>query len=194
MTIRFQKEPQSTREILMQGISDLERVRGDGITERGGNQKATSPIRIYSLGLGELASGRRVDAAEPTGWYYFVVSGEEIESLEVNETDLGGGQRFAGAASDQETSSLVQAIGFAETREKVIDTDFEIRLLRIQGIYATCVWLKSTNKESEDLFVLVNTISDNLHSERTYSAQQLFSRMTEMAVRQIRHDDSPGKP
>ena len=190
MTIRLTKEPSKTRRVFIQGIDDLDRARNGGVAERGPAKKAAQPIRAYCIELADLAKSVGTNGAKPSGWQYFVVSPDQtIEAIEINESADGQAQ-FAGTSGEDETKSLLHAIRAAENLHEDSPLEFEMRVLRIQGLYITCIWL-SSNDPSSDQFILCDSVAPTLVKNEAYTFGQILPKLEAMAIQRLRQNDLP---
>jgi hypothetical protein len=111
------------------------------------------PHQIFSLGLADLASGKGLEAAKPTGWRYLVQSGENaLASAETAGTPAGPEHVFSAFNSGRLVASTAEAIRTAQRLPHPKQGSFEPRLLRVPGLYFTAVWVHDT-QGGDDLLI-----------------------------------------
>ncbi|MDP9865779.1 MULTISPECIES: hypothetical protein [Streptosporangium] len=105
--------------------------------------EVSTPHQVFTIGLDDITSGAGLAAAQPVGWRYLVTAGGEVlASAETAQAPDGTPQppqfnegRFAAA-----TATAVHAARALPILEKAA---FELRLLRIPGLYLMALWLHS---------------------------------------------------
>ena len=93
------KPPQQALDAMHSTFLDLSRNRAfrtPALRNATGPLQLTEPQQVFTLGLSDLAAGKGLDAARPTGWRYLVQEGDNV--LASAETVAGprGGAGFLG--------------------------------------------------------------------------------------------------
>ncbi|MEV0647999.1 hypothetical protein AB0I28_22305 [Phytomonospora sp. NPDC050363] len=103
----------------------------------------STPHRIYTLGLDDIAAGHGLDQARPGGWRFLVEDdGALIASAETSEADDGTHEltQFTEGPFVAATDNAVKAI---RGLPQLAVGGFELRLLRIPALYVMALWLHS---------------------------------------------------
>jgi hypothetical protein len=138
------------------------------------------PHQIFSLGLTDLVSGRGLEAAKPTGWRHLVQSGENaLASAETALTPAGSDHVFSAFNSGRLVASTVEAIRTAQQLPRVKQGSFELRLLRVPGLYFTAVWLRDT-QGTDDLLIPLEP-SPGVATGKPVPAAPLLKELTSKA-------------
>lgn len=101
----------------------------------------TTPHRVFTMGLDDVASGAGLDRAQPGGWRYLVEDGGQlIASAEATERDDGGFElsQFTEGPFVAATDKAVKAV---RKLPQLAAAGFELRLLRIPALYMMALWL-----------------------------------------------------
>jgi hypothetical protein len=94
------------------------------------------------MGLDDLVAGRGLAAARPTGWLYLVQEGDKVlASAEAVRTGTGDDHVFSAFNEGRFVASTADAIRTARGLPEVRQDGFELRLLRVPGLYVTALWL-----------------------------------------------------
>jgi hypothetical protein len=140
----------------------------------------TQPHQIFSLGLSDLASGKGLEAAKPTGWRYLVQSGENaLASAETAVTPAGPEHVFSAFNSGRLVASTVEALRTAQQLPHAKQRSFEPRLLRVPGLYFTAVWLHDT-QGADDLLIPLEP-SPGVATGKPVPAAQLLKELASKA-------------
>jgi hypothetical protein len=120
-----------------------------------GPLELTHPHQVFTLGLADLAAGKGLEAARPTGWRYLVQEGGNVlASAETVTTGPGGGQIFAAFNEGPFVASTAEAIQAAQATQQVSQSAYELRLLSVPGLHVMALWLHDT-KGTADTDLLV---------------------------------------
>jgi hypothetical protein len=138
------------------------------------------PHQVFSLGLADLVSGRGLEAAKPTGWRYLVQSGENaLASAETAVTPAGPEHVFSAFNSGRLVASTAEAIRTAQRLPRVNQGSFELRLLRVPGLYFTAVWVHDT-QGTDDLLIPLEP-SPGVATGKPVPAAPLLQELTSKA-------------
>jgi len=130
-------------------------VRLPELRNQPGTLALAQPHQIFSLGLADLAAGKGLEAAKPTGWRYLVQSGENaLASAETAVTPAGAEHVFSAFNSGRLVASTVEAIRTAQGLPHVSQGSFELRLLRVPALYFTALWMHGAQGTDDILIPL----------------------------------------
>ncbi|HTS61031.1 MAG TPA: hypothetical protein VMH28_03350 [Candidatus Acidoferrales bacterium] len=133
----------------------------------------TEPHQIFSLGLNDLAAGRALEGAKPTGWRYLVRDTENVLASAETAIREGGAEHvFSAFNASAAVASTVRALQTARGLPEVRGGSFEQRLLRIPALYFTALWMHST-QGGEDLLVPLEPSPDVPIGQAVPAAQLL---------------------
>jgi hypothetical protein len=125
-----------------------------------GELTLAQPHQIFSLGLADLAGGKGLEAAKPTGWRYLVqAGGNTLAAAETALAPAGEEHVFSAFNSGRLVASTVEAIRTVQALPQVSQAYFELRLLRIPGLYFTALWVHDP-KGTDDLLVPLDPSPD----------------------------------
>jgi hypothetical protein len=101
----------------------------------------TEPHQVFTLGLTDLAAGKGLDAAKPTGWRYLVQEGDNV--LASAETVAGPREEqvFSAFNESRFVDSSAKAMRAVREFPEVGQGGFELRLLQLPGLYVQALWL-----------------------------------------------------
>ena len=120
-----------------------------------GTLALAQPHQIFSLGLTDLAAGKGLDAATPTGWRYLVQSGDNaLASAETAVTPAGPEHVFSAFNSGRLVASTVEAIRTAQGLPQMVQGSFELRLLRVPALYFSALWMHGAQGTDDVLIPL----------------------------------------
>jgi hypothetical protein len=120
-----------------------------------GQLALAQPHQIFSLGLADLAAGKGLEAAKPTGWRYLVQAGENsLASAETAVTPATSEHVFSAFNSGRLVASTVEAIRTAQGLPEVGRGSFELRLLRVPALYFTALWMHGAQQNDDVLIPL----------------------------------------
>ncbi len=118
-----------------------------------GPLQLTEPHQVFTLGLTDLAAGKGLDAAKPTGWRYLVQQGDNVlasaESIVVGPANE---HVFSAFNEGRFVASSASAIRAVREIPEVGRGGFELRLLNVPGLYVLALWLHAA-QGSGDLLV-----------------------------------------
>jgi hypothetical protein len=135
------------------------------------------PLQVFTLGLNDLAAGKDLQAAKPSGWLFLVQDGDQtLASAESVPTGKGDEQVFSALNEGRFVASTAEAIGTARGMPEVNQDDFEPRLLRVPALYVTALWLHKS-KGGGDLLVPLAPSPVNTPTGRPVPASQLIEEL-----------------
>jgi len=144
MPLRVPEPPRQVVDIVQSTFQTMIKtgsVRLPELRNPPGQLALAQPHQIFSLGLADLAAGKGLEAAKPTGWRYLVQSGENaLASAETAVTTAGPGHVFSAFNSGRLVASTVEAIRTAQGLPEVGQGSYDLRLLRVPALYFTALW------------------------------------------------------
>ncbi len=116
--------------------------RSPALRNATGPLQLTEPQQVFTLGLDDLVADRGLAAAKPTGWRYLVQEGDKVlATAETATTGPGGDHVFSAFNEGRLVASNADAIRTARALPEVSRGRFELRLLRVPGLYVTALWI-----------------------------------------------------
>jgi hypothetical protein len=152
----------------------------------------STPHRVFTAGLDELARGDALDsAALPTGWRFLIDEGAEpVAAAEVQDTT-----RAAAPAQVTEGPFVAEtATGLSAARElpTVRDTDFELRFLRVPALHLVAIWLSAPGRD--DVLIPLDPAPDPFEAGRAYDAPDFVSAAQSLAQSTLDAHESGERP
>lgn len=116
--------------------------RSPALSKATGPLQLVEPLQVFTLGLNDLVASRNLEAAKSTGWLFLVQDGDNtLASAEAVPTGTGDEQVVSAFNEGRFVGSIADAIRSARGLPEVSKDDFELRLLRVPGLYVTALWL-----------------------------------------------------
>jgi hypothetical protein len=141
-----------------------------------------APHDIYNLPLSALVESAKPDSAEQVGRRCLVTSqGEPIATVELPDPD---GESGIVTTHGPFTKSTAEAVGSVESSSEVADGEYDLRMLRVPGIYLMALWLKDRQGQ-DDIFVPLSPAPAGLEAGARYSWDDLQAQLKEPATRVI---------
>lgn len=145
-----------------------------------------APHDVYSLGLRDLAEGASLDAATVDGRRFIVMDGDKpIASAEL--ADQGRGSGFQ-ATEGPYVESTAAALERADEDPELAEDDYEIRVLRIPGLYVMALWLKH-EQGGTDVLIPLDPAPAPLEPGRKYGPVEILSALAEPARARLAADE-----
>ena len=137
-----------------QAFADSGTFRLPALRNATGPLQLTQPHQVFTLGLADLAAGRGLEAAEPSGWRYLVQEGDNaLAAADTVATGPGNEYVFSAFNEGRFVTSTAQAIQAAQAIPEVSQGDFELRLLHVPGLHVMALWLHDVKGNASDLLV-----------------------------------------
>ncbi len=151
------KPPQQALDAMHSTFLDLSRNRAfrtPALRNATGPLQLTEPHQVFTLGLTDLAAGKGLNAAKPTGWRYLVQEGDNV--LASAETVVGprGEQVFSAFNEGRFVDSSAKAMRAVGESPGVAQGGFELRLLNVPGLYVLALWLHDMQGQGDFLVPL----------------------------------------
>lgn len=104
--------------------------------------RTSQPLRVFSLGLGDITDQNFLAKATPVGWRYLVVRGEPVALADLKHTSPAGDQlAFSRLTHGVLAQRLAQAAQLADDTYRQSPETFEVRILEIPALYVGALWL-----------------------------------------------------
>jgi hypothetical protein len=151
------KPPQQALDAVHSTFLDLNKNRAfrtPALRNATGPLQLTEPHQVFTLGLSDLAVGKGLDAAKPSGWRYLVQEGDNV--LASAETVAGprGEQIFSAFNESRFVDSSAKAMRAVREFPEVAQGGFELRLLNVPGLYVQALWFHETQGQGDFLVPL----------------------------------------
>jgi hypothetical protein len=138
------KPPQQALDAVNSTFLNLSRshaFRTPALRNAAGPLQLTEPHQVFTLGLTDLAAGKGLDAAKPTGWRYLVQEGDNVVASAETVAGPGGEQIFSAFNEGRFVDSSAKAMRTVRDFPEVLQGGFELRLLSVPGLYVLALWL-----------------------------------------------------
>ena len=157
MALIAARPPQQALDAMHSTFLDLSKNRAfriPALRNATGPLQLAEPHQVFTLGLSDLAAGKGLDAAKPTGWRYLVQEGDNV--LASAETVVGprGEQVFSAFNEGRFVDSSAKAMRAVREFPEVGQGGFELRLLNVPGLYVLALWLHETQGKGDFLVPL----------------------------------------
>jgi hypothetical protein len=141
------KPPQQALDAMHATFLDLSRNRAfrtPALRNATGTLQLGEPQQVFTLDLTDLAAGKGLDAARPTGWRYLVQEGDNV--LASAETVAGprGEQVFSAFNESRFVDSSAKALRAVGNSPEMAQGGYELRLLNVPGLYVQALWFHQT--------------------------------------------------
>ncbi|HEY1180625.1 MAG TPA: hypothetical protein VGF17_31090 [Phytomonospora sp.] len=153
---------------------------------RKGQLDVSTPHRVFTMGLEDVADGGGLERARPGGWRYLIEDGGQlIASAEATLAENGDFElsQFTEGPFVAATDKAVKAV---RKLPQLTAAGFELRLLRIPALYMMALWLHAA---AADLMVPLAP-SPIGKDGKAMPATEFFSDLAE----EVRPAAQPGPP
>jgi hypothetical protein len=171
---------------MREDMNSLLLVDGDtrrALSPSGGGYEGTStaaPHPVYTAGLKDVLAGTLPASALLTGWRYILLDGDRASAAaEVTPGQDGEEARLKGLSMGPFVGGTVRAVAVAERLKEVRESDYELRLLNIPGLYVVALWLHGRG----DIFIPLRPAPSGVKPYSVYSAEGLTEALRESAER-----------
>jgi len=142
--------------------------------------RATHPHPVYTTDLEDVAAGRAIESARLVGWRYLISEQEGAGRVaEVHWDESAGTHCFGGVTEGAFVDETLAALAELERREEIEQDDYELRVLRIPGLFVFAVWLRAD--VGEDIVVPLGPTFGSLESGNAIQAEELSRALCEPA-------------
>jgi hypothetical protein len=129
--------------------------RSPALRSATGPLQLAEPHQVFTLGLVDLAAGKGLDAAKPTGWRYLVQEDDKVLAA-AESVAVGPADEYAFSAFNEGSFVASSASAIRAVREipEVVQGGFELRLLNVPGLYVLALWLHDAQGKGDLLVPL----------------------------------------
>lgn len=156
-----------------------------------GPLQLTEPHQVFTLGLTDLAAGKGLDAAKPTGWRYLVQEDDKVLASAETVAGPGGEQVFSAFNESRFVASSASAIRAVREIPEVEQGGFELRLLNVPGLYVLALWLHDAQRDG-DLLVPLAPSPVETPAGRPVAAAVLLKELADKAKGPLEAADRSG--
>jgi hypothetical protein len=143
-----------------------------------------APHRVYTLGLDAVLE-KGLEGAASAGWRYQVTDRDQIVASAVLAGDAGESPLLN---SGPFVSSTVTAIDDLESRPEIAQGEFELRLLKVPGLYVVAAWLVGERR----LIAPLAPTPSFLEAGRLYTEEDFVAALQEPARRVLAAEGASG--
>jgi hypothetical protein len=138
---------------------------------------------IFNLDLDRIAAGDGLEGAYETGIRYLLNDerGTAVAAAELRTDDNGTSWQFDQVNAGPFVQATVDTLTQAETELGSEDASFNVRLLRIPGLYIMAVWLAPQDSKDTDRIIAINPAPDYIEPGRVYLAADFLAALREPA-------------
>jgi hypothetical protein len=143
-----------------------------------------APHDIYTLGLDELANGAGLDQARPVAQRFLVMEHDDA----IASAELGAdGESFL-SNEGPFVAATAAAIREAEADPELADGRYELRVLRIPGLYFMALWLKDEDGDGDAIVPLAPAPAP-FKADRRYRPAELEDVLAALSRERLDFDD-----
>ena len=195
MALIAPKPPQQALDAVHSTFLDLSRNRAfrtPALRSATGTLQLTEPHQVFTLGLTDLAAGKGLDAAKPTGWRYLVQEDDKVlASAETVAVGSANEHVFSAFNEGRFVASSASAIRAAREIPEVEQSGFELRLLNVPGLYVLALWLHGAQGKG-DLLVPLAPSPVETPAGKPVAAAVLLKELADKAQAPIAAADRSG--
>jgi hypothetical protein len=139
--------------------------------------QAAAPHPVYDVPVGDIAARKGLGRAQVTGWRYLLTSGSKVVGAAEVTGGRGGApaEAFAGLNQGPFAAGTAAAIEKVERAKQFATGDYELRVLRVPGLYLMALWLHGA--KDDDWIIPIAPAPPGLEAEHFYSASDFTARM-----------------
>jgi hypothetical protein len=166
--------------------------RSPALRSATGPLQLTEPHQVFTLGLTDLAAGKGLDAAKPTGWRYLVQEDDKVlASAESVAVGSANEHVFSAFNEGSFVASSASAIRAVREIPEVEQSGFELRLLNVPGLYVLALWLHGAQGK-DDLLVPLAPSPVETPAGKPVAAAVLLKELADKAHAPIEAADRTG--
>lgn len=196
MAIHYVAEPANGTSLVR---ASMEKVltRPSPISGRGIDFHAltvSEPHAVYDLRANEVAAGRMLSSAQPTGFRYLVnQNGTQVAAAEVLADESGAAKLVANINYGQFVAATAKGLAQAASLQPVTAGSFEARLLRFAAIGLMALWLKPDAGGADIVYPLAPAPA-GLQAERAYTEAEFFTAVRSLAEQRATKTEKASVP
>jgi hypothetical protein len=188
MTIRPAEPSQESLDAVREHLTDV--AGRPEFPERGLTESAPRGVSlsaahdVYSASVDRLAAGAGLASATPVARAFLVMDGPDAVASVEQDTEGGGVSSTEGPFAE----ATAKAIERADEDPRLADGDYELRTLRVPGLYLMAVWLKDLNGDG-DVVIPLDPAPAPLEAARSYRLDELEPELARMSRERLSFDD-----
>lgn len=198
MAVRFATPPGDAERLAVDGVTEVTRAAtlktagGASLTTLTPDQvRMTSPHEVHTIGLDALIEHRPLTESPTVAWRFLVETpAGPVASSEVAADEGGQPTVFAQLNEGPYVASTARMLSDLEGIPEVESGDYEVRMLKIPGLYVAALWLDDRDGD-DDLIIPLDPAPDFLEAGRTYREEEFLAAVEEPARQRLDFDDSP---
>lgn len=149
-----------------------------------------APHPVYFLALSDLRDGKGMEAARATGWRWLVIQNAEVvgSASVVPEVSLDAENRsgaeyaFADFSEGPFPASMNEALLALEGNAALAESDYEVRLLEIPGLYVVALWLARLKGAAGQDYIMPLTPAPEPFRAQALEARDVFEHLAKLAA------------
>ncbi|MBW3598253.1 MAG: hypothetical protein KY475_13400 [Planctomycetes bacterium] len=191
MPLSFATPPVDGTAVLTRGLQDLSAASTLGAAAKAPpGAQVMEPHPVYEMGLSDLDAGKGFGA----GWRYLLVENQNIvQAAELSGPPPGGGPPKFNALTTGYAGAMEDVFDKAEHLPEVAGHDYEIRALRVPGLYVMALWLKDL-KGTDDRFLLVPPTFPPFNKDAVYDPNDLLQLLHTAASKKLAQEQQVKYP
>ena len=185
MSLTLPPAPAEALSVVRNAIGDVIQARGPRAaltTERVEFLDFAVPHPVYAVGLEQIAQRELLSSATLVAWRYLLLDDQQVRcAVEVDVRAEDRQLNFSHINRGPFVASSVESITVAETLAPVQQHDYELRLLKIPGLYLLALWLHGP----DEIIVPVAPAIPGLVSNVPYNESDLLAVLQPMAEERL---------
>ncbi|MEP7362899.1 MAG: hypothetical protein ABI972_06555 [Acidobacteriota bacterium] len=138
-------------------------------------------LPVYTIALDSLVQGARTEVALYAGWRVFYRRAAEALAGDVQVSLTGQAPRLVSISRGTQLGEVLDSVELVLNRTDLHpETKYQLRLLRIAGVFMECCWLVS-GSDQPDVFVPVISGLRMMQARETYLTDAFFLRLSKVA-------------
>lgn len=186
MTISVAEPPANAFSLLENCVSGLGARLRSLSTAPGARVRALAPLPVFTLPVDAVANRSGLASVRPAGWQYVLERGDQpIAAAELS----GSGEEvvYSHLNEGPAASFVVAGVASAEQFDAGRNGEWEIRILRIEALYVTAIWLHGNS----DVLFPIDPAPAGLQPLQPYEAQRFLEILHPMAIARIAGRNAP---
>ncbi len=187
MCIIHQKAPEEGRQIAYEKVGgNIQKFPTAFSGVKLGELSITNPYPMYAIGTQDIAQGKLLSAAKPSGWLYLFLHGTSAVCgvpLRIDPKD-GKLSKRGGVYTGGLVQGVWDGLRKAEELPQVKNQDYEFRYVTCGFISFYAVWLHG---KSDDIFIPLPPTFGKIESYQPYSEKEIIQFLKLDAENALQH-------
>jgi hypothetical protein len=188
MSLTLPPPPSEALSVVRNAIGDVIQSRGPRaalMTERVDSLDVAVPHPVYAVGLEQIAQRELLSSATLVAWRYLLLDDQQVRcAVEVDVRAEDRQLNFSHINRGPFVANSVQSITVAETLAPVQQDDYELRLLKIPGLYLLALWLHGP----DEIILPIAPSIPGVVSNVPYSESDLLTLLQPIAEARLRQE------